>query len=111
MSNVLLMTKLKNGLKKKGDYGFKLSNTNINGRKVGCSGFVINPNNGVVVYVDTEKSCYAPLSDKNLVRYANSDHDYKGCINEWATDEEVVNKIISMLNNRKLYDDLTLKYK
>ena len=81
------MTKLKNGLKKKGNFEFKLSNININGRKVGCSGFIINPENGVIVYVNTEKSCYYPLSDKNLVRYAKTDSDYTGLHNEFATDD------------------------
>lgn len=102
---VLLMTKLKNGLKKKGDFQFELSNINVNGSKRGCSGFVINLQNGVVVYVNTEKSCYEPLSRKNLVRYARNTKDYRGCVNEFATDEEVVNKIISMLNDENRYKD------
>lgn len=103
--NVLLMTKLKNGLKKKGDFQFDLSNININGAKRGCSGFVVNPKNGIVVYVNTEKSCYEPLSRKNLVRYVRNTKDYTGYINEYATDEEVVNKITSMLNDENRYKD------
>lgn len=110
MSNALLMTRLKNGLKKKGNYEFKLSNININGGKTGCSGFIINPENGVIVYVNTEKSCYAPLSNKNLVRYAKSDHDFTGAMNDFATDEDVVNKIVSMLSDKKRYDDCLNRY-
>ena len=111
MSKVLLMTKVKNDLKKHGDFEFKLSNININGAKRGCSGFVMNPQNGIVVYVNTEKSCYAPLNKKNLVRYAKNDHDYIGSINEWATDEELATKVVSMLNNKQRYEDMVDGYR
>ena len=106
MSNVLLMTKLKNGLKKVGNYECNLSNININGSKRGCSGFVINPENGVIVYINTEKSCYAPLSKLNLVRFAKHKKDYGGAHsrNEWANDDEIVSKIVAMLNNESCYE-------
>lgn len=47
-----------------------LHNIIINGKRVGCSGHIQNVLNNKCVYVSTEKSCYQPLSDKNLVRYA-----------------------------------------
>ena len=102
--SALLMTKLKNGLKKKGNFEFKLSNININGRKVGCSGFIINPESGVIVYVNTEKSYYYPLSCKNLVRYAKTDSDYTGLHNEFVTDDNIVKMIVSMLENKDRYE-------
>lgn len=46
-----------------------LHNIIINGKRVGCSGHIQNVLNNKCVYVSTEKSCYQPLSDKNLVRY------------------------------------------
>lgn len=106
MSNALLMTKLKNGLKKVGDYECNLHNININGAKRGCSGFVKNSRNGVIVYVNTEKSCYAPLSKLNLVRFAKDMKDWGGAHsrNEWANDNSIVEKIVAMLNNEKEYN-------
>lgn len=50
-----------------------LHNIIINGKRVGCSGHIQNVLNNKCVYVSTEKSCYQPLSDKNMVRYAASD--------------------------------------
>ena len=44
----------------------------INGKKVGCSGHITNIFNKRCVYVSTEKSVYQPISDKDLVRYAES---------------------------------------
>ena len=49
-----------------------LHNIIINGKRVGCSGHIQNVLNNKCVYVSTEKSCYQPLSDKNMVRYAAS---------------------------------------
>lgn len=46
-----------------------LHNNIINGKRVGCSGHIQNVLNNKCVYICTEKSCYQPLSDKNLVRY------------------------------------------
>lgn len=53
-----------------------LHNIIINGKRVGCSGHIQNVLNNKCVYVSTEKSCYQPLSDKNMVRYAASMKDY-----------------------------------
>lgn len=53
-----------------------LHNIIINGKRVGCSGHIQNVLNNKCVYVSTEKSCYQPLSDKNLVCYAASMKDY-----------------------------------
>lgn len=79
------------------NYEIKLDNISINGRKVGCSGFISNPENGLVVYLDTEKSCYSPLSDRNLVRYARNLKDFKGGYNEFAKDDDLLRKIVTML--------------
>lgn len=59
--------------------------------------------NGKRVYVSTEKSCYQPLSDKNMVRYAASMKDYSSVSlgakgrNQFVTNDELVGKIIDML--------------
>lgn len=75
-----------------------LHNIIINGKRVGCSGHIQNVLNNKCVYVSTEKSCYQPLSDKNLVRYAASMKDYSsndlGVVgrNQFVTDDALVEK-------------------
>ena len=95
----LLATKIKNRILKEGNYVVELKNIIINGRKVGCSGFISNPKNNTVVYINTEKSVFAPLADKNLIRYAVNNKDYKGLHNNFVTDERLIGEIIAMLNN------------
>lgn len=70
------MTKLKNRVRKEAGDGveleFDLKNVNLNGRKLGCTGYIANPENGRSVYVDTKDVCgggYAPLAGKAMVRY------------------------------------------
>lgn len=80
-----------------------LHNIIINGKRVGCSGHIRNVLNNKCVYVSTEKSCYQPLSDKNMVRYAASMKDYSSVSlgakgrNQFVTNDELVGKIIDML--------------
>ena len=105
---MLLSIKLKNQIKKElesqgknsGNYEIILKNTLVNGSKRGCWGFVKNNESNVVVYIDTEKSVFAPLADKNLVRYAKNMKDYGGAhsFNQWAIDEELGEKIVKMLD-------------
>lgn len=77
-----------------------LHNIIINGKRVGCSGHIQNVLNNKCVYVSTEKSCYQPLSDKNLVRYAASMKDYSSVSlgakgrNQFVTNDELVEKLL-----------------
>lgn len=55
MTPPLLSVKLRNQLRKLNPaLEVELKNTNINGRKVGCSGYVTDPHTGRVIFVDTE---------------------------------------------------------
>ena len=48
---MLLSTKLKNQINKKQEgLEISLKNININGIKVGCSDFIRNPENNIIVY-------------------------------------------------------------
>lgn len=94
---MLLATKLKNAIQKKGDYTVELNNISINGRRIGCSGFITNPTNGKIVYVSTEKPAFAALDDYSLIRYAKSTSDYVGGINHFVQDDRLCSKIIEML--------------
>lgn len=97
---MILTTKLRSLLKKieSGlELEFYLKNENINGMRVGCSGFVKNTENNKIVYVSTVKNCYEPLSKKNLIRVAKSLKDFSGERNQFATDEELASKIVELL--------------
>lgn len=105
---LILSTKLKNAIireatKKNLSLNIQLKNLSINGVKRGCSGFVFI-DNGPCVYVDTESSCYQPLIDKTLVRYARDNHDYssnkiKNGYNQFVPSDPaiVAQKIVSMM--------------
>lgn len=75
-----------------------LHNITINGKRVGCSGHIQNVLNDKCVYICTEKSCYQPLSDKNLIRYAADMKDFSsndlGVVgrNQFVTDDALVEK-------------------
>lgn len=65
-------TKVRNALKKAAPHlEVNLKNVNINGRIHGCSGFVTNPENGLIVYVSTDAN--HGISREALVRYADDD--------------------------------------
>ena len=98
---MLLATKLRNDIKKlhPTGYEFHLKNTSINGAKRGCSGFIQNTDNARIVYVDTEKSCYAPMKNGNLFRTAASLHDDRGGQNRYATDMNIANAIVKLLES------------
>lgn len=109
-ATVYLSRKLLNQLKVKENESkdlmltHNLHNIIINGKRVGCSGHIQNVLNDKCVYICTEKSCYQPLSDKNLVRYAADMRDFssydlgtKGR-NQFVTDDALVEKIIDMLH-------------
>lgn len=97
---MLLSVKTKNNLLKIKPEGleFHLKNIIINGSKRGCSGFVKNLENNKIVYINTEKSCYNPLADKNLYRLAESLTDYRGKTNNFATDIDLAKEVIKMLS-------------
>ena len=98
---MLLMTKLKNELRAlDGKYEFHLRNTQVNGAKRGCSGFVVNPANGNIAYVDTESSVYAPIAGKSLVRTASSLGDYRGGVNRFVPEKDTAAAVHAVLTGR-----------
>ena len=93
---MLLKTKLTNQLNKLAkEWGVELEvhlkNITVNGEKRGCSGHVVNLSTGSCVYVNTEGSCYAPLSGKSMYRLAKDINDYssnslRNGYNRWTND-------------------------
>lgn len=103
----MLATKLKNRILTVADENdlplrFKLKNITVNRRNVGCSGFVTNIQTGSCVYVNTEHSAYAPMSDKVLYRYARDEKDFSssGLKNGWnnfCLDSELADNVVKLL--------------
>ena len=81
---LILATKLRNSLNRfnpNGNYEYRLKNIIVNGYKKGCSGFIVNKDNGLIVYVNTEPC----IPKKPYVwRYATSLKDTRGGINHFA---------------------------
>ena len=106
---MLLSVKLKNGLTSLAeqmgmDITVNLKNITVNGQRRGCSGFVTCGES--CVYVTTEHSCYGPISDKSMCRYANNTKDFssnrlKNGSNQFVADDFLAAKVISMLKNGK----------
>lgn len=102
-----LAIKTKNMIKKacgNTELEFDLKNININGNKRGCSGFVRNKENGVVVYIDTER-CSGCSFLGYMFRYAKDFKDYTGCINQWRQGfDSYITGIKEALQNEKRYN-------
>lgn len=101
---MLLSTKLKNLIIKAStdkdmDLEFHLKNILINGEKRGCSGFIVNKINGLIIYVNTEGSVLSSLKNY-MYRYADSLKDFTGYRNRWCnTPDELANNICTLLCN------------
>ena len=99
---MLLSTKLKNLITKASkdkdmDLEFHLKNILVNGQKRGCSGFVRNKKNGLIVYVDTERSVLSSLKNY-MYRYADDVKDFTGYRNRWCdTPEQLAANICALL--------------
>ncbi len=100
---MILVTKLKNEIKKElPNAEFDLRNISVNGEKRGCSGFIIN--DGVIVYVNTEKPVLGGLG--LMFQYARYEKDYKGLQNKWVTtgEKDYITAIIGALKDKKGYE-------
>lgn len=108
MSQTILKTRLKNLVVAEGgaDYEYYLSNIAINGRKVGCSGFIKNPRTNLILYVNTEGSSYQPLADKIMYRYAKDLNDYTGGSNKWAKKEDIGEDLVFLLEHPIAENDI-----
>lgn len=96
MGNPILMTKVKNAIKRKrANVDFQLKNININGNKRGCSGFIINTDTKTTVYINTE-----PCMGNYMYRYADDVKDFTGYHNRWAhTFDELIDAIDALLDS------------
>ena len=96
---LILTTKLKNAInKKKPGMEFSLHQISVNGSKRGTSGWIRNPENNSVVYVNTEGIKWNGQPRKYMYRYADDMKDTHGYHNRWAASlEELADSVIDLL--------------
>lgn len=98
----ILAVKTKNAIKRSAEAAgvevdFSIKNIVVNGYKRGCSGFVVNPENNSIVYLNTEESC-ASFLPPFLYRYADHLKDYTGYHNRYAKSlDEYADAIVKLL--------------
>lgn len=85
-----------------------LRNIKINGETRGCSGFIRNLDNGVIVYVDTEE--VPILVGRLMYRYAKHNKDYSGCHNCWAKESNYCEEVYKALLDKTAYDNDVKRY-
>lgn len=96
MKPPLTATKLRNQLYRlRPDLIVKLKNVRVNGVTFGCSGFVTNPDNGRIVYVNTDHNHHT-LTD-TMYRLAANHKDYSGGWNRFAEYDQLANHVVSLL--------------
>lgn len=99
MREVITARKLRGRVRKLNpNLEFHIGDIKINGSIRGCSGFIVEPISGKIVYVNTESSAYGPLSPKFLYRKAKDLSDYRGGRNMWADSSDVATPIIEFFD-------------
>jgi len=104
MRNPLLAIKVRNNMNKLGNYDFKLKNILINGQKRGCSGFIINKDNGNIAYVTTEPLWQPVYIKKAMYRAAISLADYTGGYNQWIEEDSFYVALHDFLARDDMYE-------
>lgn len=114
---MLLKTKFTNqlkaeALKRNMRVDFFLRNISVNGEKRGCSGHIVNKENGVCVYVNTEGTDYISSTDslKKIVmyRFAKDAADFssnslKHGYNRWCSENKLAASVMELLEREDLY--------
>ena len=86
---LILATKLKNALP--AHYAVTLRNVSVNGKKIGCTGFVQYA--GRTVYINTERGC----GFQYMARTAAHSKDYTGGRNHFADNLELLVALVNTL--------------
>lgn len=96
-------TSFTNTLKKLGCYDIRLcSHTDPRGRRY-YSGFIVNPKNNVVVYLNSESFYNNHCENKFLVRFARKVGDYTGGINNFCEPKNSPYFVHKLLTSPKMY--------
>ena len=93
----LMMTKFKNAVARLDPSldASTIKNIRINGQPRGCSGFIVNPANGKIVYVNTEQGSQ---NRGALYRTAKTTKDYTGGHNNFADNDDLAQKVVELLS-------------
>lgn len=104
MKKPILSQGVKSAFKKAGydNLEFHLKNITINGDKKGCRGFIVNKDNGKIVYINTESYVedFTFLTNGSIL-YRTAQHltDYTGGANNFAKDlEGLIDSVIYLLS-------------
>lgn len=68
----------------------------VNGAVFGCSGFVVSPSNGAIVYVSTDHN-HGQMYNKALYRTAKSTRDYSGGTNNACAYADLAQNVVNLL--------------
>lgn len=97
MTPPLLSVKFRNQLHKLNPaLAVELKNININGRKVGCTGYITDPRTGRVIYVDTESLSQPPLGGAlwRAVAVKDQSHTPGGSRNYYSAEDRLARDIV-----------------
>ncbi|MCB5280465.1 hypothetical protein [Arthrobacter sp. ES1] len=105
----LLATKLRNELLAiKSDLQVQLRNVDVNGIKMGCSGFITDPATGRVVYVNTDHN-HGTNFDRAYFRVAREAKDYRGGRNHFSGYTELADAAAELLKSTNFDRELAAR--
>ena len=105
----LLATKLRNELRAiKADLQVELRNVDVNGVKMGCSGFVTDPATGRVVYLNTDHN-HGTNFDRAYFRVARDTRDFHGGRNHFSSYTELAEAAADLLKNPNFDGELAAR--
>jgi hypothetical protein len=95
----LLATKLRNELLAiNPDLQVQIRNVDVNGTKMGCSGFVTDPATSRVVYLNTDHN-HGTNYDRAYFRVARDAKDYRGGLNHFSGYTELAEAAADLLKS------------
>jgi hypothetical protein len=96
----LLAVKLRNELLALNpDLQVQLRNVDINGVKMGCSGFITDPATEQVVYLNTDHN-HGTSYDRAYYRTARDTKDYRGGTNHFSDYASLAQNAVALLKNQ-----------
>lgn len=104
----LLTTKLKNQLLALNPLlTVQLKNVSVNGTKMGCTGFVTDPDTSRIVYICTDNN-HNPAQTTGYYRVARSTKDYTGGRNQFAGYTDLAASVVTLLTSSTFERELAM---
>lgn len=96
----LLAVKLRNEiLALNPDLQVHLRNVDVNGTKMGCSGFITDPGTGAAVYLNTDHN-HGTSYDHAYYRTARDTKDYRGGTNHFSDYASLARNAVALLKSQ-----------